>query len=85
MLSPMANEKKYWFPAKRYGWGWGLPIAWQGWVVMFAFFVLLAVGGAYLQPHRGNGLFLIYAGVLCVLITLVCWLKGEPPGSRRGE
>jgi hypothetical protein len=52
---------------------------------MLAFFVLLAVGGAYLQPHRGNGLFLIYAAVLCVLLTIVCWLKGEPPGSRRGE
>jgi hypothetical protein len=26
----MADEKKYWFPRKTYGWGWGLPIAWQG-------------------------------------------------------
>jgi hypothetical protein len=27
------NEKTVWFIAKRYGWGWGLPCAWQGWVV----------------------------------------------------
>jgi hypothetical protein len=85
MLSTMTDKKKYWFPAKRYGWGWGLPTTWQGWVVVLAFFVLLAAGGAYLQPQRGNGLFLIYAGTLCVLLTVVCWLKGEPPGSRRGE
>jgi hypothetical protein len=24
------NDKTYWFPAKRYGWGWGLPTVWQG-------------------------------------------------------
>ena len=23
----------YWFPAKSYGFGWGLPITWQGWLV----------------------------------------------------
>jgi len=22
----MQNERKYWFPAKRYGWGWGIPV-----------------------------------------------------------
>lgn len=29
-----SNGKKIWFPAKRYGWGWGLPVTWQGWVVL---------------------------------------------------
>ncbi|HTS17465.1 MAG TPA: hypothetical protein VMP11_07825 [Verrucomicrobiae bacterium] len=28
------NDKRVWFRAKRYGWGWGLPCAWQGWVVL---------------------------------------------------
>jgi len=27
------GDNNYWFRAKRYGWGWGLPITWQGWVV----------------------------------------------------
>ena len=37
----MSNERIYWFPAKRFGWGWGLPLSWQGWVVFkeLAFFV----------------------------------------------
>ena len=30
-------QPKYWFPAKRYGWGWGLPGTWQGWLVVAAF------------------------------------------------
>ena len=29
----MQTERKYWFPAKRYGWGWGMPNTWQGWLV----------------------------------------------------
>ena len=30
----MQRNDKYWFPAKRYGWGWGPPNNWQGWVVL---------------------------------------------------
>ncbi|MFC4525810.1 hypothetical protein ISN76_01020 [Dyella halodurans] len=81
----MADEKKYWFPAKRYGWGWGLPTTWQGWLVILAFVMLMGAGGAYFRPQHANGYFLVYAGVLCVLLTLVCWLKGEPPRWRRGD
>jgi len=48
---PLRSETRYWFTAKRYGWGWGFPIAWQGWLV-FAAFVLLLVVGAYLFPRK---------------------------------
>ena len=40
----MVPDKGYWFPAKRYGWGWGLPVRWQGWVVM-AVFAASMLGG----------------------------------------
>ncbi len=48
----MSVEKKYWFPAKRYGWGWGIPNVWQGWLVLFgdrpwAGLTLLALLGQY--------------------------------------
>jgi hypothetical protein len=36
----MEEEQKYWFPAKRYGWGWGLPITWQGWLTLVVFILL---------------------------------------------
>jgi hypothetical protein len=32
----MPQDPEYWFPAKRYGWGWGIPVTWQGWVVFAA-------------------------------------------------
>jgi hypothetical protein len=27
----MSEPKKFWFPAKGYGWDWGPPKTWQGW------------------------------------------------------
>ena len=48
MLPTDPNE--YWFPAKRYGWGWGLPSRWQGWVVLAIYAVLLVVGIVGLHP-----------------------------------
>lgn len=75
----------YWFPAKRYGWGWGLPCAWQGWVVLAAFVVLLS-GGAWLMPPPAHGIALgLYAAVLVVLLVAVVAAKGEPPGWRWGD
>jgi len=73
------NDKQYWFPAKRYGWGWGLPSSWQGWVVLCAFIALVALGFFVFPPDKQLGLYLAYVGALTVLLIAICWLKGEPP------
>jgi hypothetical protein len=36
------GEGPEWFAAKRYGFGAGLPIRWQGWAVFMAFIVIVA-------------------------------------------
>jgi hypothetical protein len=77
------NEKKYWFPAKRYGWGWGLPCAWQGWVV-FAVSLALGIGGAVLLGRR-HGIGIPYMVILGAAVIAICWLKGEPPRWRWGK
>jgi hypothetical protein len=79
------EERTYWFPAKRYGWGWGLPNAWQGWLVLAAFVGLLVIGSLVFPPHRQIGPFLAVVAVLCALLTGVCWLKGEPPRWHWGD
>jgi hypothetical protein len=81
----MQTEHKFWFPAKRYGWGWGLPGCWQGWLVFAAFVGLLVVGAFVFPPGTEPGLFLAYVFVLCALLVAVCWLKGEPPRWRWGD
>jgi len=78
------NGKKYWFPAKRYGWGWGVPNCWQGWTVMGIWLVLLVAGGTPLLIANIVA-FIIYVILLSVLLTFICWLKGEPPSWRWGK
>lgn len=80
----MQDEVRYWFPAKRYGWGWGLPTNWQGWAV-FGVFIALLIGGAVAIPvGRSPGTFVVYAVILSLVLCGVCWWKGEPPRWRWG-
>jgi hypothetical protein len=52
-----ARRGRCWFPAKRYGWGWGLPSAWQGWVVLISYFALVFGGIPFIQVTKGNVLY----------------------------
>ena len=75
--------KKYWFPAKKYGWGWGPPTCWQGWTVMGVWFVLLLIGEVTLLTHLLA--VVLYAILLAIILSFVCYLKGEPPRWRWGK
>ncbi|MFP3891888.1 hypothetical protein [uncultured Ralstonia sp.] len=75
----------YWFRAKRYGWGWGLPVRWQGWLVFVGYFILLIAGVIILRPAHAPILFVAYTMALSLLLVLVCWWKGEPPRWRWRE
>jgi hypothetical protein len=84
-LNVAESKDRYWFPAKRYGWGWGVPVTWQGWVVLAGFFGLVLVGVILLPPHTQLGPFLAYFAALNVLLVGICLLKGEPPRWRWGN
>jgi len=76
------GKSPYWFPAKRYGWGWGPPTVWQGWAATFLWIALLVVAVAV---FRESPIILIASFlVLVVLFQILCWLKGEPPRWRWG-
>jgi len=81
----MPAERSYWFPAKRYGWGWGLPTCWQGWVVYALFVLLVTLGLAFFPPQRHLVAFLVYVLALSAVVGAICWLKGEPPRWRWGD
>jgi hypothetical protein len=81
----VVEPKQFWVPAKRYGWGWGPPITWQGWVVLVVFFLLLLAGAFLFPPTRDILAFLVYALVICVALVAVCYAKGEPPAWRWGD
>jgi hypothetical protein len=81
------EDRDIWFPAKRYGWGWGLPVTWQGWAVMAAYFVVLLIGVFGIDPERQLPLFMAWMVGWSAVLVAVCWWKGERPrwrwGSRR--
>lgn len=81
----MSESSKYWFPTKRYGWGWGLPSAWQGWVVFVGFVALLFAGVRLLPPTRVVWPFVTYTLVLVGGLLAICVAKGEPPRWRWGK
>jgi hypothetical protein len=81
----MDTQGRYWFPTKRYGWGWGLPLTWQGWVVYGVFVALVVAGAVWLLPADGPAWFIVYVVVLCAILMAVCWAKGEPPRWRWGD
>jgi drug/metabolite transporter (DMT)-like permease len=89
----MGSEKKpgdaqppYWFKAKRYGYGWGLPARREGWIAMGA-----CVGGAIV--FTGTAIALDAPVVVTVLVFFVpivvllvlCYWKGEEARWRWGE
>ena len=77
----MPDDKEYWFPAKKgFGWGWGPPTVWQGWVALLVPLLLLAVSATRLLPGNPVG-FLLATLLAAVVTTIICYLKGEPPGG----
>ena len=77
------SKKKIWFPAKKYGWGWGPPNRWQGWLALAAWFVTLTAG-IPLALHSPF-LFIAYTIFLSAILIFICWLKGEKPRRRWGK
>ncbi|SFS16578.1 hypothetical protein SAMN05216570_3337 [Dyella sp. OK004] len=80
----MSRQPSYWFPAKRYGWGWGVPTTWQGWTVLLGYAGVMAASAALLLPQQRNA-FLVCTALWTVLLVAICWWKGEPPRWRTGK
>ncbi len=81
--SMQPDKKKIWFPAKRYGWGWGFPCAWQGWVVILAFGAVVGSSGILLLPKHVAAWYGCLA-VSSIILVAICWAKGEKPRWRWG-
>ena len=75
----------YWFPAKTYGWGWGPPATWQGWLVLVSYIVALTLISVLFPPPKHVVGFGIGFSVATLLVLVICWLKGEPPRWRWGK
>ena len=79
----MSDRPLFWFPAKRYGWGWGLPVRWQGWVVFAVYAVFLYGGIYYLKEQAAPLPLLIYVTALTAVLIAIMAAKGERPARWR--
>lgn len=70
----MWDDDKAWFAPKRYGYGSGLPIAWQGWAVSAAY-SLAVVGGAWLILPLSRAAFVAIVLTATAALLIVCAQK----------
>ncbi|MFL6734733.1 MAG: hypothetical protein ACJ8EY_08555 [Sphingomicrobium sp.] len=63
------SDNPEWFAAKRYGFGSGAPIAWQGWVILIAYLIIV-LGSAAMFSNRPLVLMSIVAPVTALLILI---------------
>lgn len=82
----MRNSDRYWFPARRYGWGWGLPCAWQGWLIFIAWLIAVSGGLILLQASSAyRYLMPLFVTIMAALLIGICYLTGESPRWRWGD
>ena len=78
------TEDKAWFAPRRYGYGTGLPIAWQGWALLGVFLALIwgatALAGAYPKPVVIGGSMAV---VVVATLAFILYAKRRTRGGWR--
>ena len=67
---------KRWFGKKRFGWGWGLPERWQGWVTLILYIVAIWLLD-YIKASRF--LFIILFFIVSTIFFTTVWLTSGKP------
>ncbi|WP_037498433.1 hypothetical protein [Sphingomonas jaspsi] len=70
------HNDKPWFAPKRFGLGAGLPIAWQGWVLLAAHIALIAGVAALFEDRPGVLVPLVLVAALLPLPLYAAKTKG---------
>ena len=78
-----AENPRYWFPAKSYGWGWGFPSTWEGWVAFAIFLAICGFAKSFATVSLVKTIALI--SVAAVGLFAIAYWKGEPPRWRWGK
>ncbi|MEQ9454833.1 MAG: hypothetical protein RLN76_09620 [Phycisphaeraceae bacterium] len=74
------DKPEFWFPKKKNGYGWGLPVRREGWWALGAFLVLdglLLTTLLWLPPVPAVALILTGSAILSAALITVCAIKGE--------
>lgn len=81
-------DKKLWFKAKCFGWGWR-PVTWQGWAIIAMYVFALTANFIFVNNHvDSNSDFLIQffpqTYILTIFLIIICYATGEKPSWHWG-
>ena len=65
-----------WFAPKRYGYGAGLPIAWQGWALIAAFMAIMVAAGVLLEGKPLAQAAVVIPALLMLLLIAARTTRG---------
>ena len=83
------EEKKLWFRAKRYGYGW-VPVTWQGWGVIVMYLFVILTDALFVDNHSHSVsdslmTFFPHWFILTVFLIIICDARGERAKWRWGK
>jgi hypothetical protein len=70
------NENPEWFAPKRYGYGSGMPIAWQGWAVTVAYIAIVLVAIRFMPSRPIIILAVIVPATMTLLVITARTTRG---------
>ena len=73
------DDRVEWFAPKRYGYGAGLPVSWQGWAVILAYVAIIA---AVTTAFRARPLVIIAIAVPVTAVLIVVCARTTRGGWR---
>ncbi len=82
------ENKKLWFKAKNYGWGW-YPCSWEGWVVILLYVMAIVLHSINIDKFANSGDEVVVNFVLpfiinTIFLIIICYARGEKPEWRWG-
>lgn len=69
-------DRPIWFAPKRYGFGVGLPIAWQGWAVIAALALLIGLAVLIFGPDDPKALSIVLPAVAGFIVISALTTRG---------
>ena len=65
-----------WFAQKRYGYGAGLPIAWQGWVVLLGYIAVIGLAALLLEAKPVAVIAIVVPATMILLLITARTTRG---------
>ncbi len=77
--------KKAWFRRKKYGYGWGLPATWQGWIVFIIYLAFVIWNVQKFQKNFHASQIITSLILPTVIFIAILYLTSEKPRWKWGN